>query len=67
MSLMGFSRNYTFGNLLLPISTFGSLMFPFLVPRNLEKAKKGAFSCSYGDHLLPTAANICVKSQVASE
>ena len=57
-------RNYTFRNLLLPISTFGSLMFPFLVPGNLEKARKGAFSCSYVDHLLPIAANIWVKSQI---
>ncbi len=51
-------RNCTLGNLLLPISTFGSLMFPFLVPGNFEKARKGAFSCSYVDHLLPIAANI---------
>src|SRR6266851_7533058 len=56
-------RNCTLGNLLLPISTFGSLMFPFLVPGNLEKARKVAFPCSYGDHLLPIAANIWVKSQ----
>ncbi len=59
-------RNCTLGNLLLPISTFGSLMFPFLVPGNLEKARKGAFSCSYVDHLLPIAANIWVKSHVAA-
>jgi len=36
-------RNCTLGNLLLPISTFGSLMFPFLVPGNLEKATEGLF------------------------